>query len=149
MPDYHLAQINIAQMKAPLHHPTMASFVAQIVEINTLADNSPGFVWRLQDQYGDATSIRPFGSTILVNMSVWESPRHLMDYVYKSVHKNVMQDRKQWFDAMEESHMALWWVEAGHRPTVDEGKTRLEHLFSNGETPLAFTFREVFPKPEG
>ena len=90
MPEYHLAQINIAQMKAPLHLLVMKTFVDQIAEINALADNSLGFVWRLKDQFGDATSIRPLGSTILVNMSVWESPEHLMDYAYKSAHKGVM-----------------------------------------------------------
>lgn len=147
MPEFHLAQINIAQMKMPLHLPAMRSFVEQIAEINSLAEKSPGYVWRLQDQYGDATSIRPFGSTILVNMSVWESPDHLMDYVYKTDHSEVMRNRKEWFDEMEESHMALWWIEVGVEPTVEDGKQRLEHLFAHGETDHAFTFRNVFPKP--
>jgi hypothetical protein len=147
MPDYHLAQINIALMKAPLHLPVMRSFVEQIADINALAESYPGYVWRLQDQYGDATSIRPFGSTILVNMSVWETAEHLMDYIYKSAHKDVMGNRKDWFDKLDESHMALWWVEAGHEPTVEEGKERLEHLFAHGDTAHAFTFRHLFPRP--
>lgn len=149
MPDFHLAQINIAQMKAPLHHPTMRSFLEQIAEINGIADSSPGFVWRLQDELGDATSYRTFGTTILVNMSVWESVEHLMDYVYRSAHKDVMFNRKQWFDKMDEAHLALWWVEAGHRPTLEEGQSRLEHLFAHGETPTAFSFRQTFPSPNG
>ena len=147
MPEYHLAQINIAQMKAPLHHPSMKSFVDQIAEINDLAEASPGFIWRLKDQYGDATSIRPFGPTILVNVSVWEGPEHLMDYAYKSAHKGVMQNRKEWFDPMDEAHFAMWWVEAGNEPTVFEAKAKLEYLFAHGETEHAFTFRKVFPKP--
>jgi hypothetical protein len=147
MPEYHLAQINIAQMKAPLHHPSMKSFLDQIAEINDLAEASPGFVWRLRDQYGDATSIRPFGSTILVNMSVWESPEHLMDYAYKSAHKEVMQNRKEWFDPMEEAHLAMWWVPADSEPTIEEAKAKLEYLFAHGESERAFTFRNVFPKP--
>ena len=147
MPGYHLAQINIAEMKAPLHMPLMKTFVDQIAKINDLAEASPGFVWRLKDQYGDATSIRPFGCTILVNMSVWETPEHLMDYAYKSAHKVVMQNRKEWFDSMDEAHFAMWWIEAGYEPTIDEAKVRLEHLFAHGETEHAFTFKQVFAKP--
>ena len=147
MPEYHLAQINIAQMKAPLHHPSMKTFLDQIAEINNLAEASPGFVWRLRDQYGDATSIRPFGPTILVNVSVWEGPEQLKDYAYKSAHKEVMQNRKEWFDPMEEAHFAMWWVQAGTEPTVLGAKAKLEYLFAHGETEHAFTFRKVFPKP--
>jgi hypothetical protein len=57
---YHLAQINIARLLAPLDSPTMAEFVALLEEINALADRSPGFVWRLQSEAGNATSLRPF-----------------------------------------------------------------------------------------
>jgi len=45
---YHLAQVNIAHMRAPLDDPLMAGFVAQLETINALADASPGFIWRLQ-----------------------------------------------------------------------------------------------------
>ena len=146
---YHLAQINIARMKAPLTDPIMAGFVAQLAPINALADQSPGFVWRLQSEGGDATSIRPYGDEpILVNMSVWESVEQLHQYVYRSAHTAVSRDRKQWFKKFEGAYYALWWVPIGHRPTPEEGKARLDHLRECGETPFAFSFQRTFPAPE-
>lgn len=40
---YHVAQINIALMKAPLEDPIMAEFANALDEVNTVADRSPGF----------------------------------------------------------------------------------------------------------
>jgi hypothetical protein len=39
--------------------------------INLLAEATEGFRWRLQSDEGDATSLRPFGEDVIVNMSVW------------------------------------------------------------------------------
>src|SRR3954451_14263873 len=95
---YHLAQMNIARMRAPLDDPIMAGFMNKLEEINALADGSNGFVWRLQTEDGDATALRPFpDDTILVNMSVWRSPQELQEYVYRSDHVGVMRQRKAWF----------------------------------------------------
>ncbi len=71
MSAYHLAQLNIAWMKTPLESPEMADFVANLERINALAEGSPGYVWRLQDEAGDATAIRPFGDEVFGNPSVW------------------------------------------------------------------------------
>jgi hypothetical protein len=148
MPEYHLAEINIARMRAPLTDPLMADFVAQLAPVNTLADASPGFIWRLQTGGGDATGIKAYGDEpILVNMSVWESVAHLQDYVYRSAHTAVMRDRKQWFDRFEGAYYALWWVPVGYHPTVEEGKARLDYLREHGETEYAFSFKNVFPQP--
>lgn len=142
----HLAQVNVARMKAPLESPTMASFVARLDEINALADRSPGFVWRLQTDAGNATYLRPYDDErILVNLSVWESAEALQDYVYRSAHAEVLRQRHEWFERFGGAQMALWWVPAGHRPSVDEAKQRLAVLAAKGATPLAFTFRERFP----
>src|SRR5689334_6665099 len=144
MPEYHLAQINIARMRAPLADPLMADFVAQLAPINALADQSPGFVWRLQSEGGDATAFRPYGDApILVNMSVWESVEYLRAYVYRSAHTGVMRGRKQWFEKFDGAYYALWWVPAGHRPTVEEGRARLDHLREHGETAYAFSFQQI------
>ena len=150
MPDslYHLAQINIGRILAPLDDPLMAGFVEQLAPLNALADASPGFVWRLQDEAGDATSFHVFeDDRILLNMSVWERMEALQDYVYRSAHLGSLRDRKQWFEVPREPHMALWWVPAGHIPTPQEAKARLEHLRRHGPTPEAFTFKQVFPAP--
>ena len=141
---YHLAQVNIARMHATLDDPVMAGFVERLAEINALADRSPGFVWRLQTEAGDATYLRPYDDDrILFNLSVWESIEQLKEYVYKSAHSEVMRQRRQWFEKFGGMYMALWWVEAGHIPTVAEAKERLEYLQQHGETPHAFTFKRV------
>jgi len=148
MPTYRLVQINIARMLAPFDDPLMAEFVAQLAPVNALADSTPGFVWRLQTESGDATSIRIYeDQMVAVNMSVWESVDALREFAYKSSHAGVMRDRKRWFERFDGPYMALWWVPAGHIPTPQEGKERLEYLRQHGDTERAFSFQHVFPKP--
>lgn len=147
---YHVAQVNIGRMLAPLDDPTMAGFVEMLDEINALADRSPGFVWRLQTEEGDATSLRPYeDERILFNLSVWENIEDLKSYVYKSAHADVMRNRRDWFEKFDGMYLALWWVEAGHIPTIAEAKERLEYLSENGESEMAFTFKRIFPAPGG
>ena len=146
---HHIAQVNIARMRAPLDDPLMAGFVARLAEINALADRSPGFVWRLQTEEGDATYLRPYGDDrILFNLSVWKSVESLKDYVYRTAHGEVMRQRRQWFEKFGGMYMALWWVKAGHIPSVAEAKQRLECLQKHGETAQAFTFKRTFPPAE-
>jgi hypothetical protein len=145
---YHLAQVNVAQLSAPLDAPRLADFVAALDPINALADGAPGFVWRLQTEDGDATAIRAFpDDRIIVNLSVWESIEALAGFVYRSDHAGVMRRRREWFEPMA-VYVTLWWVEAGHVPTVAEAKERLEHLEAHGPTPFAFTFRAPFASPD-
>jgi hypothetical protein len=140
----HIAQLNIGRMRTPLEHPAMAGFVARLDEINALADASPGFVWRLKADGGNATYLRPYDDDrILFNMSVWDSVEHLRRFVYGTMHVEVMRQRDAWFDKFAGAFMALWWVPAGHVPSVDEGKQRLAHLDAHGPTQFAFTFRSV------
>ena len=147
--EYHLAQVNIARMQAPLTDPIMAGFVAELDTINALADHSPGFVWRLQTDEGNATDIRPYDDDlILVNLSLWASFADLTNFVYKSRHRQVLQQRQQWFQRFNGPYVALWWVSSGHIPTVDEAKERLSYLSAHGETPYAFSFKKPFPAPE-
>ena len=145
---YHLAQINIAQMVAPMEDPQMADFVAQLDRINALADSSPGFVWRLQDDDGNATSVRAFDDPkLLVNLSLWESFDALKAYVYSSDHRNVLRDRARWFGRLPGAHLALWWIPAGTLPTLDDAKRRLDRLDVDGPGPDAFTFARDYPPP--
>ncbi len=145
MSTHHLAQVNIGVLRAPLESPEIADFVAGLDPINALADASPGFVWRLQDETGDASHIRPFRDTsILVNMSVWESLDALRDYVYQSDHVAYMRRRREWFTKMETAFMALWWIPAGTVPTTEDARERLDHLDANGPSPYAFTFLRAF-----
>jgi len=149
MPDFHLAQVNIARMLGPLDGPLLAGFVARLDEINALSDASPGFVWRFQTAEGNATALRPYDDErILFNLSVWASLEDLRQYVYRSAHSQLISRRKDWFAKFEQPFMALWWVPAGHIPNVDEAKQRLSLLQDLGETPEAFSFKKSFPAPE-
>lgn len=146
---YQLAQVNIARMLAPLSDPLMAGFVAQLDTINALADSSPGFLWRLQTPEGNATALRPFeDDLILVNLSLWTSLADLSTFIYKSQHRQVMQQRSQWFERFDGPYTALWWTPSGHIPSVEEAKERLASLRAHSETPYAFSFKKPFPAPE-
>ena len=148
MADFHLAQINIARMIAPLDDPRMAEFVSQLGPVNALADNAPGFVWRLQTDYGNATAIDYDGDPrMLVNMSVWESVEALKQFTYAGEHRQVFRDRAKWFEKMTVPQYCLWWVPAGHVPTVAEGRERLERYQKYGATEYAFWFSKLFPEP--
>ena len=150
MAHYHLAQVNVGRMRAPIDDPIMEGFRSQLDSINALADRTPGFVWRLQTADGNATAIRPYAHDALmaINMSVWESLEALQQYVYRSAHVGPLRDRKRWFEPLDGPILALWWVPAGHLPTVDEATERLAHLAQHGPSPAAFTFRSPFPPPD-
>jgi uncharacterized protein DUF3291 len=145
---YHLAQINIGRLLAPIDDPQTAEFVAQLDPINAVADKAPGFVWRLQSASGNATDIAysddPF---IIVKMSVWESIEALRNFAYKADHARVFRDRAKWFEKMDKPNYCLWWIPAGHIPTVAKGRERLEHYQQNGATPYSFWFNQRFPQP--
>lgn len=143
--DYHLAQINIGRTHAPLDDPSMQEFVQALAPINALADATPGFVGRLQTEAGNATDLQVFDDqTILINMSVWENITDLKAFTYKSQHAQFLRRRKEWFKKFDGAILALWWVPAGHIPTIEEARLRLAHLEQHGETPYAFTFRQTF-----
>jgi hypothetical protein len=149
MTDYHLAQINIGRIVTDTpDDPRLADFMNALDEINALAESSPGFVWRLQSDSGNATDIHAFDDPrMLVNMSVWESVEALRTYVYQSAHTPFVGRRREWFDAPSGSIIALWWVPAGHLPTLEEAKQRLDHLQRHGPSDHAFTFKQPFPAP--
>jgi hypothetical protein len=144
-PRHQLAQVNIALLKAPIDTPLLANFVALLAPINALADSSPGFVWRLQTEDGDSTAIRAFGDDrIIVNMSVWESVEALAAFVYRSRHVEVMRRRRQWFHRVGDAYICLWWIPAGHIPTIEEAEERMSRLRLHGPSPRAFTFQRTF-----
>ncbi len=145
MTEYHIAQINIARAKDAMDSSIMKGFADRLDDINALADSSLGFVWRLQSDDGDATSIQVFDDPMLiVNMSVWESFDFLSEYVYKSVHVELIRERAAWFQKLTQTHQALWNVPAGYIPSVEEGKSRLHYLQKHGPSEHAFTFAKPY-----
>ena len=146
MAQFELAQMNVARLRAPLDSPQLADFVGALDRINAIADAASGFVWRLQDDSGNATALRPLGEDVIVNMSVWRDAQSLQAFVYRSDHAGVMRRRREWFEKMD-LYMVLWWVPRGIRPTVAEGSERLSLMRSRGPTADAFTFGTLFPAP--
>jgi hypothetical protein len=143
--EQHLAQINVAGLRAPMESPVMEEFVGLLDPVNKVADESPGFVWRLQTDDGNATSIKAFDDEmIVVNMSVWESVEALQAFVYRTRHIEVLRRRKEWFEQMAEAYLALWWIPVGSIPTVADGEERIRHVREHGPTPYAFTLRAPF-----
>lgn len=145
---YHLAQINIGRLIAPLDDPQIVGFVAQLDAINAIADSAPGFVWRLQSESGNATDV-PYSDDpfVIVNMSVWESIEALRAFTYASGHVQVFRERARWFEKMDKPHYCLWWVPVGHLLDVAEGRERLKHYQEHGATPYSFWFSQLFPAP--
>ena len=144
----HIAQYNIATLKAPLTDPLLADFVADLDRINTLGDRTPGFVWRHHGDDGTSTSVRVRGDDrIIINLTVWETIEALFDYAYHSDHVRVFRRRREWFELEPEPQLVLWWIEDGHVPPVEEADARLDHLRAHGPTAHAFTFKQRFPAP--
>lgn len=144
-PIYHLAQINIARMRDTIDSPVMAEFVANLDRINAVAESTPGFIWRLKTDDGNATSIRIYDDDyLIVNMSMWGSIESLYAFTYQSDHVEIFRRRREWFDKPELPIVAMWWVPAGHIPTAHEGKDRLDYLRQHGPTTHAFTFKQRF-----
>lgn len=150
---HHLAQVNVARLREPIEHPLLADFVGQLDAVNALADDAPGFVWRLETDEGNATSIQAFeedvaeGAGMIVNLSVWTDIERLKDFVYGVQHASVMRRRREWFHPMAEAYAACWWVPIGEVPTTDDAEDRVKHLREHGPTDYAFTLKRSFPAP--
>jgi len=148
---WHLAQLNIGRLRVPVDDPATADFMANLDPINALAEATPGFVWRLQTEEGNATAIRAFprDDLMIINMSVWESIETLADFVYRSAHTPFLRRRSGWFERLDEVYLVLRWIPAGTVPTIGEALARLGHLRAFGPTAEAFTFRQPYPHPGG
>ena len=141
----HLAQLNIGRLRAPMDDPMIDDFHTNLDPVNAIAEQSPGFVWRLQDDTGNATGIKPFGDDLeIVNLTGWESIEALAEFTYRSAHREILRRRREFFEAPAQPTLCLWWIPEGTIPTVDDAIARLEHLRAHGPTPTAFTFRHRF-----
>lgn len=141
---FQLAQINVASLLAPLDSPEVADFKNGIDVMNALAEGSPGFAWR---GVGEGFDSEPGGDPMLVNVSVWESVEQLAAFAYRTDHRHFVRRGHEWFERPTEAWLALWWIPAGERPSLNDGFERLNHLRRHGPTPHAFTFAERFAAP--
>ncbi|MEM6878320.1 MAG: DUF3291 domain-containing protein [Bacteroidota bacterium] len=141
---YQLAQINIARFKLAPDAPQNQEFFDNIDRINALAEASEGFVWRLKDdEEGDPVDPPFEDSHLVVNMSVWETPRHFINYVYRTDHSKIMGQKKLWFEKMEGPHLAIWWIPSGQFPSLQDGKNMLKTLGQEGPSELVFGMKEL------
>jgi hypothetical protein len=149
MTSYELAQVNIGRLRAPLDSPQLKDFTDNLEPVNAVADAADGFVWRLKTEAGDATDLRIFGEEwLMVNMSVWRDNNALTAFMYQGMHRELLARRYEFFERMHEVMTTMWWVPAGHRPTIAEAEQRLLHVREHGPTQYAFTLRKPFPAPE-
>jgi len=153
---FHLAQANIAWMHGALHDPVMSGLANRVDEINRLAEESQGFVWRLPGSEATPDDLQPFErdfpgfhrDRFFYNMSVWESVEDLRNYTFYSAHSELLNERHQWVDSIVGASVALWWIPSGYRPSIAESAERLRSVRDSGPTPYAFTIRKTFPPPE-
>jgi hypothetical protein len=145
----HLAQLNVGRLRAPMDDPLIDDFRENLDRINELAEASPGYVWRLQDESGNATGIKPYGDELeIVNLTVWTSVEALADFTYRTGHAEFLRRRREFFEAADVPILCLWWVTEGTIPSVEDAIARLDHLRAHGPTRTAFTFRQRF-EPDG
>ncbi|MFD2168329.1 DUF3291 domain-containing protein [Thalassotalea euphylliae] len=141
-----LAQLNIATALAPLESEQLKEFVDNLDRINGIAEQSPGFIWRLKDDSGNATNISYFDNpNTIINMSLWESIGALKHFMFMTDHLAIMKQKAKWFEKPNKATYVLWWVDKGHIPTIDEALTRLALLQESGDTPQAFSFKKPYP----
>ena len=139
-----LAELNVGYALYPLDDPRMAGFMDNLDRLNTIAERSQGYVWRMKSDSGNATDLDvPGDDQMIANMSVWDDVASLGDYVFNTVHARFYEKRPEWFEAMGKMHFVMWWIEDDHIPTIDEAMTRLAHLQENGSTDHAFGWDAV------
>jgi len=140
----NIAELNVGYANYALDDPRMAGFMDNLDRINALAERSPGFVWRMKSDSGNATDIAvPGDETMISNLSVWEDVGSLGNYVFNTVHGRFYEKRAEWFEAMSRHHFVMWPVAEGHIPTLTEAMEKLAELQANGSTDAAFGWDHV------
>jgi hypothetical protein len=107
----HLAQLNVGRLIAETDDPRVAEFMAALDSVNGLGKRMPGFVWMMEGSGGPNT-----GNT---DTKIDGDPRFVANL---TVWENVV----------------MWWVPAGHKPTLEEALARLEYLKTHGDSDQAF-----------
>lgn len=147
---YQLAQVNIGRFIKEISSPANKDFMDNLDRINAIAEQSPGFVWRLTGDGNNAIDIQPYDDpNVAINMSVWRNREDLYNFVYNNdEHMKFMRRRKEWFEKLR-FYVVLWWIPNGHIPTIEEAKHRLMHLEENGPSDFAFSFAKFYEPPNG
>ena len=141
-PEMHLAELNVGRLLAPVHDPRVAEFMAALDRVNGLGKRSPGFVWMMEGsgEPGTGNTENSIGDDpqFVANLTVWESVETLEHFVWNTVHRQFYERRAEWFEVLGAQHFVMWWVPAGHRPSLEEALDRLDHLKTHGASDYAF-----------
>lgn len=147
----HLAEFNIATLHQPLDAEENAEFVAALDPINALAEATPGFIWRLQDDEGASASYVAVdgidNELTIVNMSVWADLESLRHFITRSGHATYLRRRSEWFEKPSAPTTVCWWIDEGTTPTAEEGFQRLQELTANGPSERGWPLHKPHPKP--
>jgi hypothetical protein len=142
MEGHHLAELNVGRLLAEPGDPRIAEFMENLDRINGLGKRMPGFVWMMEGsgEPGTGNTEAKIGGDPLYvsNLTVWESVETLERFVWGTIHKQFYERRQEWFEIMGPQHFVMWWVPAGHRPTLDEALERLEMRRTGGDSDAAF-----------
>ena len=143
----HLAELNIGRLLAPTDDPRVAEFMENLDRINGLGKRMPGFVWMMEGSgepgTGNTEAKIDGDPQFVSNLTVWEDAASLERFVWGTVHKQFYDRRTDWFEVMGEQHFVMWWIEPGHRPTLEEGLGRIDELRRNGPTERAFGWADL------
>ncbi|MEO1563373.1 MAG: DUF3291 domain-containing protein [Pseudomonadota bacterium] len=138
----HIAQLNIGRLLAAPGHPMVQEFMDALDMVNGLGKRSSGFVWMMEGSgepgTGNTENALDGDPQFVANLTVWEDVASLRHFAMNTLHKKFMMRRGQWFEKMERPHFVMWWVDAGHKPTLAEARDRLDHIEKNGDSDYAF-----------
>ena len=137
-----LAELNVGRLLAPTDDPRVADFMAALDKINGMGKRMPGFVWMMEGsgEPGRGNTETAIGGDpqSVSNLTVWEDVATLESFVWNTVHRQFYDRRAEWFEVLGKMHFVMWWVPAGHRPTLDEALARLAHCQAHGDSDHAF-----------
>ncbi len=143
----HLAELNIGRLLAPTNDPRVADFMTNLDRINGLGKRMPGFVWMMEGsgEPGTGNTETWIGGDpqFVSNLSVWEDAEALETFVWGTIHKQFYDRKAEWFEVMGDQHFVMWWIDAGHKPTLNEALERLEHLKTHGNSDHAFDWSHL------
>lgn len=146
-PAMHLAELNIGRLVAEPGDPRVAEFMAALDRVNGLGKRMPGFVWMMEGSgepgTGNTENCVGGDPRTVANLTVWQTGEDLERFVWGTVHRQFYERRAEWFDVLGEMHFVMWWVPDGHRPSLEEGLDRLEHLKKHGASDHAFGWQHL------
>ncbi|WP_295533892.1 DUF3291 domain-containing protein [uncultured Thioclava sp.] len=144
---YHLAELNIGRLVAEPGDPRVEAFMKALDAVNGLGKRSDGFVWMMEGSgepgKGNTETKIAGDAQFVSNLTVWEDVASLEQFVWNTVHRAFYERRAEWFEVLGEQHFVMWWVPAGHQPTLDEALERLDELRDNGASERAFGWKDL------